>query len=172
MGNNSSATVLLYVAIAVFVLWRVVLKQLAGSTLSVRSLWLIPVVLLVIGGSSTLNALPDAGGTEIALLVADLVVLTVLGVIRGGSVALSTRDGLAFQKGTALTLILWLVTIGVRIGFGVLGSQLDASGPLTSASIWLSVGLSIGIQNAVIYARVRKLGLAVAADRRMSRVGH
>jgi hypothetical protein len=172
MGNTSSATVLLYVAIAAFVFWRVILKQLAGSTLSVRSLWLIPVILLAIGGSSTLTALPTAGGTEIALLGADLVVLTVLGVIRGGSVALSIRDGFAFQKGTALTLILWLVTIGVRVGFGVLGSQLDASGPLTSASIWLSVGLSIGIQNAVIYARVRKLGLPVAADRQTARVDH
>jgi hypothetical protein len=171
MGNTSSATVLLYVAIAVFVFWRVILKQLTGSTLSLRSLWLIPAVLLVIGGSSTLGALPAASGTEIALLGADLVVLTVLGVIRGGSVALSTRDGFAFQKGTALTLVLWLVTIGVRVAFGVLGSQLDASGPLTSASIWLSVGLSIGIQNAAIYARVRKLGLTVAADRRTSRVG-
>jgi hypothetical protein len=172
MENTGSVTVLLYVAIAVFVFWRVIVKQLSGSTLSVRSLWLIPVILLVIGGSSTLSALPAASGTEIALLAADLVVLTVLGVIRGGSVALSTRDGFAFQKGTALTLILWLVTIGVRVGFGVLGARLDASGPLTSASIWLSVGLSIGVQNAVIYARVRKLGLAVAADRRMSRVSH
>ncbi|MDT7728974.1 MAG: hypothetical protein QOI21_5550 [Actinomycetota bacterium] len=48
MGNISSATVLLYVAITAFVFRRVIFKQLRGSTLSGRTLWLMPVVLLVI----------------------------------------------------------------------------------------------------------------------------
>jgi hypothetical protein len=164
MGNPNAATALLYAAIAVFVLWRVIFKQLTGVMLSMRNLWLIPGILLVIGGFSTFSALPNASGTEIGLLGADLAVLAALGVLRGSSTSLSTRDGFAFQKGNPLTVILWLVTIGVRIGFAVLGLHIGAAGTLTSASIWLTLGLSIGIQNAVLYARARKRGLRIAAN--------
>jgi len=172
MGNSGAATILLYVVIAAFVIWRVVIRQLRGSTLSLRSLWLVPGILLVIGLVDTVPALPGSSGTEIGLLVADLAVLVVLGVLRGNSVAVSQRAGFAFQKGGATTLVLWIVTIAVRVGFIVLGTGMHAAGALTSASIWLTVGLSIGVQNAVIFLRVQKLGLPVAADRRQaSRVG-
>jgi hypothetical protein len=172
MGNTSAATILLYVVIAAFVIWRVVIKQLRGSTLSTRSLWLIPGILLVIGFVDTVPLLAGASGTEIGLLVVDLAVLVVLGVLRANSVTLSQRDGFAFQKGGATTLVLWLVTIGVRVGFIVLGSSMHAAGPLTSASTWLTVGLSVGVQSAVILLRAQQLGLPIAADRRQaSRVG-
>jgi hypothetical protein len=165
MGSLNAATALLYAAIAVFVLWRVIIKQLTGVILSMRNLWLIPGILLVFGCFSTFSALPKASGTEIGLLGADLAVLAALGVLRGGSTSLSIRDGFAFQKGSSVTVILWLVTIGVRVGFAVLGLHLGTAGALTSASIWLTLGLSIGLQNAVVYARARKLGLRIAANR-------
>lgn len=157
--------VLLYLVIAALVIWRVVFRQLRGSTITVRGLILIPGILLVLGLENSARALPKASGGEIALLVVDLVVLLGLGVARAASTRLSTRDGYAFQKGTTLTLVLWLVTIAVRIGFGVLGARTGLTGSLTSSSILLSMGLSIGVQNLLIYGRARRRELPIATSR-------
>jgi hypothetical protein len=143
----------------------VVFRQLRGSTITVRGLIIIPGVLLILGLENCVRALPRASGGEIALLAVDLVVLLVLGVARAASTHLGTRNGYAFQKGTTLTLVLWLVTIAVRIGFGVLGARTGLAGPLTSASVLLSMGLSIGVQNLLVYSRARRRELPIASSR-------
>lgn len=157
--------ILLYVVIAALVVWRVVFRQLRGSTLTVRGLLIIPGVLLVLGLENCVRALPQASGSEIALLAVDLMVLLGLGIARAASTTLGTRNGYAFQKGTTLTLVLWLVTIAVRIGFGVLGARTGLAGPLTSAAIMLSMGLSIGVQNLLVYNRARRRELPIATTR-------
>ncbi|GAA1965607.1 hypothetical protein [Amycolatopsis minnesotensis] len=165
MNDVSAADILLYLAIAVLVIWRVVFRQVRGYRLSARGLTLIPAILVVVGVVSSAKALPSASGTELALLGVDLAVLAALGVLRAASTTITAKDGYAFAQGTARTLVLWLVTIGVRIGFLVLGAHLGADGPLTSASLALTLGLSIGLQNALAYQRARRLGLRVATGR-------
>ncbi|WP_236788649.1 hypothetical protein [Amycolatopsis sp. GM8] len=157
--------ILLYIVIAAFVVWRVVYRQLRGSMITVRGLVLFPGILLVLGVVNSARALPGASGGELGLLAIDLVILVVLGIARASSTRLSTRDGYAFQKGTTVTLVLWLVTIAVRIGFGVAGTKMGLAGPLTSSSILLSLGLSIGVQNALVYSRARRRQLPIAANR-------
>ncbi|QWF77571.1 hypothetical protein [Amycolatopsis sp. CA-230715] len=165
MNDASAADVLLYLAIAVLVIWRVVIRQVRGYRLSVRGLFVLPAILVAIGVVTSVKALPGSSGTELALLGADLAALAALGVFRAASVKITAEDGYAFAKGSSLTLVLWLVTIGVRIGFLVLGAHLRADGPLTSASLALSIGLSVGLQNALAYRRARGLGLRVATGR-------
>jgi hypothetical protein len=157
--------ILLYVVIAALVVWRVVFRQLRGSTITVRGLVVIPGILLLLGLESCARALPGASGGEITLLAVDLVVLLALGVARAASTHLDTRDGYAFQKGTTLTLVLWLVTVAMRIGLGLAGSWLGLTGALTSSSVMLSVGLSIGVQNALVYSRARRRELPIATSR-------
>ena len=157
--------ILLYIAIAVLVVWRVIIRQFRGSTLTVRGLVLMPGILVVLGAINCAKALPTASGKEIALLGVDLAVLIVFGVARAASMTISERAGHAFQKGGTLTLVLWFATIAVRIGFAAAGTWLGATGPLTSASLLLSMGLSIGVQNALVFTRARRLGIPVAADR-------
>jgi hypothetical protein len=159
------AEILLYVAIAALVVWRVIFRQLRGYRLTARGLALMPAILVLLGGYRTLQALPQASGAEIALLAADLVVLAVLGVVRASTTQVTERDGYAFQQGTKRTLLLWLVTIAVRIGFTVLGEELGAAGALTSASFALTLGVSIGVQNALAYTRAQRLGLPFAPGR-------
>ncbi|GAA5160199.1 MULTISPECIES: hypothetical protein [Amycolatopsis] len=156
---------LLYIVILVLVLWRVVYRQLRGSTITIRGLTLIPVILVVLGVANCARVLPQASGREIALLVADLAILLVLGVARAASTRLGLRNGYAFQKGTSLTLVLWLVTVAIRVGFAAAGASLGAAGALTSASVLLSVGLSIGVQNVLIYQRARRRELPIAVRR-------
>jgi hypothetical protein len=159
---SSTATVLLYVAVAGLVLYKVVYKQLRGTLLNRKSLVTMPLILVVVGGYLTLKALPGASGAELGFLGVDLVLLAGLGVLRSTTTTLSVREGTTFQKGSAVTLGLWVLTIGVRIGLVALATVLGVAGPLSSASIALTIGVSIAVQNATTYRRVQLAGLPLA----------
>ncbi|HWD02264.1 MAG TPA: hypothetical protein VG674_07415 [Amycolatopsis sp.] len=158
-------TIVVYVALVALVLYRVMYRQLRGTLLSRKSLMTLPLVLTAVGVFNIVGALPKASAGELALLGADVVVLVVLGLARSASSTLERRGTTTFQKGSALTVILWLTTIVVRIGFSVLGAVMGIGTSLTSASIMLTLGLSIGVQNALTYYRIQQRGLPLA-DRR------
>ncbi|MFB9683953.1 hypothetical protein [Amycolatopsis plumensis] len=157
--------VLLYAAIAGLVLYRVVYQQVRGTLLSLRTLVVMPLLLTVLGGYLALKALPGASAAELGVLAADLLVLAGLGVLRSTTTTLTERDGTTFQKGSAITIGLWVLTVAVRIGVAALGTALGVDGSLTSASIALTLGVSIAVQNATTYRRIRRRGLPLA-DRR------
>ncbi len=158
-------SVLLYAAIAALVLYKVVYKQVRGTLLNRRTLVVLPLLLTAVGAYLTLKALPGASAAELGLLAADLLLLAGLGVLRSTTTTLTERDGTTFQKGSAATIGLWVLTVAVRIGVVALGTALGVVGPLTSASIALSLGLSIAVQNATTYRRIQRRGLPLA-DRR------
>ncbi|MDT7801318.1 MAG: hypothetical protein QOI78_4751 [Actinomycetota bacterium] len=166
---SSFATVLLYVAVAGLVLYRVVYKQVRGTLLDRKSLVTLPLLLVVVGGYLTLKALPGASAAELGFLGVDLVLLAGLGVLRSTTTTLTARQGTTFQKGSAVTIGLWVLTIGVRIGLVALATVLGVAGPLSSASIALTVGVSIAVQNATTYHRIQLAGLPLA-DRGSARV--
>ncbi|MGW3962036.1 hypothetical protein ACWED2_19595 [Amycolatopsis sp. NPDC005003] len=157
--------VLLYAAIAVLVLYRVGYRQVRGTLLSLRTLVVMPLLVTALGGYLSLKALPGASAAELGLLAADLVVLAGLGVLRSTTTTLTERDGTTFQKGSAATIWLWVLTVAVRIAVVALGTALGVAGPLTSASIAFTLGVSIAVQNATTYRRIRRRGLPLA-DRR------
>ncbi|WP_410617892.1 hypothetical protein [Amycolatopsis sp. cmx-8-4] len=159
---SSIVTVLLYVAVAGLVLYRVVYKQLRGTLLDRKSLVTLPLILVLVGGYLTLKALPGASAAELGFLGADLVLLAGLGVLRSTTTTLTAREGTTFQKGSAVTLVLWVLTIGVRIGLVALATVLGVAGPLSSASVALTVGVSIAVQNATTYRRIQLAGLPLA----------
>ncbi|MFJ7211547.1 hypothetical protein [Amycolatopsis sp. NPDC098790] len=161
----SAANVLLYVAIAAYVFYRVVYKQVRGTLLNRRTLTVMPLVLVAVGAYLAAKDLPGASGAELGLLAADLVVLAGLGVLRSTTTTLTERDGTTFQKGSAVTIGLWVLTIGVRVGLVALGTALGISGPLTSASIAFTLGVSIAVQNATTYYRIQRRGLPLADQR-------
>ncbi|WP_410563552.1 hypothetical protein [Amycolatopsis sp. cmx-4-61] len=159
------SSVLLYAAITALVLYRVVYQQVRGTLLSRRALVTMPLLLVAVGGFLALEALPGASAAELGLLAADLLLLAGLGVLRSTTTTLTARDGSTFQKGSVVTIGLWALTVAVRIGVVALGTALGVTGPLTSASVALSLGLSIAVQNATTYRRIRRGGLPLA-DRR------
>ncbi|WP_370969374.1 hypothetical protein [Amycolatopsis sp. cg9] len=161
----TAANLLLYAAIALLVLYRVVYRQVRGTLLDRKSLVTLPLVLTAVGAYLTLKALPGASAGEFGLLAADLVVLAGLGVLRSTTTTLTERAGTTFQKGSAVTIGLWALTVAVRVGLVALGTALGVAGPLTSASIALTLGVSIAVQNATTYLRVQRRGLPLA-DRR------
>lgn len=159
----SAVQVLVYLAVAALVLVRVIGRQVVGSPVTVRSLVVTPAVLLVVGAAGTRDVLPSASVGALLLFGADAVLLVVVGLARGASIALGERDGTLFQRGTKLTLVLWLVTIALRVGFGFGGHLLGVDDRLASVSVALTVGLTIGAQNLAIWWRAQRLGVPMAA---------
>jgi hypothetical protein len=159
---------LVLVLVGALVVLRVLGKQLTGSFVTARSLLLMPAILIVIGLGGATAAVSVARPGEILFFLVDAVVVVGLGLARGASTRLSMRDGNLFQKGSALTIVLWLTTIAVRVGAGFLGHTLGVEGSLTAASALLLFGVTIAAQNAVIYFRAQqqRLPLATAVPRR------
>ncbi|TDD46224.1 hypothetical protein E1263_36880 [Kribbella antibiotica] len=160
-----SAGLIIGILAGVLVLLRVVGRQVTGSLVSQRSLFLLPGILVVIGLASVSSALGTATPGELAFLILDCVVLLGLGVARGASVRLTnTPDGL-WQKGTSTTLILWLLTIGLRVGGVLVSSAVWPHGVLSRASIALTIGITIGAQNAMIFRRALGMHIPLATQR-------
>ncbi|MBB4687633.1 hypothetical protein [Amycolatopsis jiangsuensis] len=155
-----------YVALGVLVLHRVVYRQLRGTVLTRKSLVIMPLVLTAAGVFSAADALGAATSGELTLLAVDVVVLAALGLLRSATTTLTARDSTTFQKGSVGTLLLWLATIGARVGFGFAAAAFGVSGALTSGSILLTLGISIGAQNALTYYRIQQRGLPLAEGSR------
>lgn len=163
---STAATVVFYLAIAALVFYKVIYTQLRGTLLSRKGLVTLPLILTVIGVVAAFNAVPGSSPAELGLLAVDLVVLAGLGVLRSTSTTLTERDGTTFQKGSAITVVLWVLTVATRFGLVALGAALGITGPLTSASIMVTLGVSIGVQNAVTYLRIQQRRLPLAAEQR------
>ncbi|MEV6607719.1 hypothetical protein [Kutzneria sp. NPDC051319] len=159
---------LVLVLVGALVVLRVLGKQLTGSFVTAKSLVLMPAILIVIGLGGAVATVGAARPSEILFFLVDAAVVVGLGLARGATARLSMRDGNLFQKGTPVTIVLWLATIAVRVGAGFLGHALGIEGALTAASALMLFGITIAAQNAMIYFRAqqRRLPLATAVPRR------
>jgi len=161
----SPAYIALYLAIAALVFYKVIYTQMRGTLLSRKSLVTLPLILTVLGAVAAVQALPGTSAGELGLFAVDVLVLAGIGVLRSTSTRLSERDGTTFQKGSMLTIGLWVLTVAVRVGFVALATALGVSGPLTTGSILFTVGVTIGVQNAVTYLRIQQRSLPLSGRR-------
>jgi hypothetical protein len=130
-----------------------------------KSLVVMPLILVVAGLFSVRDAFETASVGELAFFAFDVAVLIVLGLARGASSQLTLRESGLHQKGTGLTLVLWLITIGIRVAAGLVGGAIGLNGALTSAALLLTIGLSIAAQNVAVYLRAQRLHIPLAAER-------
>ncbi|MGZ0147897.1 hypothetical protein ACXJJ3_12575 [Kribbella sp. WER1] len=156
---------ILGILIGVLVLVRVIGRQVTGSLVTPKGLALMPAILLGVGLLSLSSVAHLATAGELAFLALECVVLLGLGFARGATIRLSTTDRGLFQKGTAATLVLWLVTIGLRIGTTIAAAALWPHSPVGQATIALTIGLTIGAQNAMVYRRALAMNAPLAAQR-------
>jgi len=161
----SAANIALYLAIAALVFYKVIYTQMRGTLLSRKSLVTLPLILTVLGAIQVAQDLPGASAGEFGLFAVDVLVLAGIGVLRSTSTTLSERDGTTFQKGSMLTIGLWVLTVAVRVGFITLATALGIAGSLTTGSILFTVGVSIGVQNAVTYFRIQQRRLPLSEQR-------
>jgi len=157
-------------AVLVFVLaGQVRAKPLAGFRL--------PVILVVIGaleaGSFLVGGgqrmaeilkgqrsfavtVPD-GKTAIVALTGSLVIAAVGAAIRVPTFRLWWQDGQYWRKGTAVTVAVWLVSLGAHLLYeGVTARDSTLSG-LGAATTVLYFGVSLGVQRVLLTARTFRI---------------
>jgi hypothetical protein len=153
---SSLAPVVIGLIVAGLFIWR------QFSTRPVASAWMVLVPLgLGYFGASSVGSL-DATG--LALLAVNTSFGIGLGVVRGTTFRVWVGErGAVLMRGTRLTLLLWVATIGVRVALSVVeqlaGSSASATG---SAALLIPVAATLAAQNVVVYLRSRDQQLAVA----------
>jgi hypothetical protein len=153
------------ILVGLLVLVRVIGRQVTGSLVTQRSLFLMPVILLGVGVLSLSSAVHGATSGQLAFLVLDCVVLAGLGLARGASVRLSPTDQGLFQKGTTATLVLWLLTIALRVGTSFASATLWPHNTFGTSTLALTIGVTLAAQSAMIYRRSLAMNIPFGAER-------
>jgi hypothetical protein len=156
--------------IALVVLVWVVRRQMSERRVGARRVFTVPLIMAVIGIASLVNDKPHAdkllSATGLGLLAVGLVIGVGMGVARALSQRLYWRDGVAYARGTGLTMALWLGTVALRIGMAALGAVLHA--PEGTGEILIFLALTLAVQNVVL---MRRAGIPLAAVGAPSSVG-
>jgi hypothetical protein len=114
---------------------------------------LVLLVLGVIQLADFFKGSASATTTVVLLLVASFVLAAVFGVIRAYTVHLWRADGQLWRQGTWLTVVLWIVAIGIHIGMDFVIDGNGAAKGLSGASIMLYLAVSLGAQRLVVQSR-------------------
>lgn len=139
----------IYAGIAVFVIYR----QLAPrQALGAGMMFILPLALTGYGAYSLLQSPPTAPTTYL-LLTGELALAAAAGVARALTIRFWVDGrGVLMQRGSWLTLVIWVLFIGIRMG-----SYLLAGGALSTPALMLSVGASLLVQAGVTYVRRQAL---------------
>jgi hypothetical protein len=89
-------------------------------------------------------------------LAGSLVIAAIFGAIRAASVHVWVDRGQAWRQGTWLTAMLWIVSLGVHLGYDYLVDGKGAQAGLGSASLLLYFGVTYTIQRLILQARARR----------------
>jgi FtsH-binding integral membrane protein len=149
-SHASSATsvtidIVISVAVLLFILYRQVQVRRASPNPA------LPVVLLILGVVSLTQGSGRPTAAELGYLIALLAVDAVaLGALRAWTVKL-WRDGQSvLRQGTWVTVVLWVVGLGIH-------EAVDALAHIPASSTLLYVGVTFLAQQLVVQARVSRL---------------
>jgi len=154
---SQSANILLGLLVLAGLLWNQLRTRLVRQNAAQ-----IYILLGVIGLAQTYVAISEhgsaAGAVAIIWIVASLVVAALLGIVRATTVKV-WRDaaGVAWRKGTAVTIILWIVALGIHFGFEFAIDHASTIATLGSATILLYLAVSMGIQREVVRQRAQRI---------------
>ena len=151
------------IVIALAVLALILSRQLRTREVREEQPYRIMAILAVIGVVEVVQFAQhhDVPGVAWALIAASLVVGAALGVARGLTVHVWREDGVLYRKGNAVTLVLWLISLGSHIALDAVLPHTggDASG-LGSTSILLYLAVTLGVQQLYVLQRAEHLPAA------------
>jgi hypothetical protein len=130
----------------------VLVRRMMGEPAQGKRMLVLPAVLVVIGLSDL------SGDAQTAVSVLFLVVTggisVLLGGLRGLSVRLSKRDGLAFVNYTGVTVALWVVNLVVKFGGNFILAAVDRhDAAAVTNSLFLTLGAGMLAEGLVVLAR-------------------
>jgi hypothetical protein len=153
------------IVITLAVLAWVLYQQTVARPVTVRRLWFLPGILVVLGVISLSNLQGHLGSTADTYIAVDLVSSVALGALRGCFIRVYGQDGVMWRQGSAVTIALWVVSIAVRLGIGLLAANAGV-GNVSDAALEVAFGLSLAGQNGIVAFRGVRQDLAFAQDPR------
>lgn len=162
------------VVVTLVILLLVLVSRVRGRELLTRRLFVGPLIILLLGAASVIPQLSASKsapvhlhGIDYLVLGTDLALSVVIGSIRGFTVLIYPKDGTTWYRYGPVTVLLWFLSIALRIALGIIGAHHGAQPLATSGVVLFMFGLTLLIQNGIVAARAaRSLAPAVAAGRR------
>jgi hypothetical protein len=144
----------------VLLVW-VLLRQVAVRPVPRVIRLTLPVVIAVIGLfelTSYSSSHHHIAGSAWVWVLGTLVVGAIgLGIVRGLTVNIWTAGNWVLRQGTPVTMALWLVSLAVHFAGDFFGSKAHDGTGLESASFLLYLGVTLGVQTAVVHRRAEPL---------------
>jgi hypothetical protein len=138
----------------------VMVRRLMGEPVQAKRMLVLPGVLCVIGLSDVSHQLGSP--MAVVFLVATAGISVVIGALRGATVKISARDGVAFARYTGLTVALWVANVVIKFGGNLALGAIDAKdASAVSNSLMLTLGAGMLVEGLVVMSR------ALRADHRV-----
>ncbi|MGW1071961.1 DUF1453 domain-containing protein [Streptomyces sp. NPDC002537] len=141
----------------------VVIKRLRGEPLNARDLLIPPVVLTGIGVISLTKA-HGLTGTDFVWAGAGAVLGVAFGALRGSAIAVFEKEGVLWQRYTARTFLVLVVSFLVMAGFGLLAAK--AGMHKEARPTQLSIGVSFLGEALAVGLRGLLSGVPFAPERK------
>jgi hypothetical protein len=159
-------SVLLGLIVFAWILLRQVRVRPIPRALSLRA----PVFLGLIGllTISSYAGSHHVGSAAWAWVVGTMLVGAVgLGLLRGVSVKVWATENWVLRQGTGFTMALWILSLAVHFLGDAAGTHASGGAGLEGSSLLLYLGLTLGVQNAMVQRRAQPLwaSLGPAAGR-------
>jgi hypothetical protein len=155
--------IVLILALIAFMIWR----RMAGQPLRAARLIVLPAVAVVLG-LQELTGLAFHAST-IAVLAIGVLTGIGTGAARGATVGIYERDGYLWYRYRALTVVIWLVIIPLRVGMVLAATAAGVALP-TTGSLLVVLGVSFLAESGVIALRASRTGVPYAPSRRAAGV--
>ncbi|KAA9158099.1 DUF1453 domain-containing protein [Amycolatopsis acidicola] len=147
---------LLEVVLIIVAIGYVLVRRLAGDLAEAKRMLVLPGVLVVIG----ISQLGDVrSATAMVFVVVTGLVSVVFGVLRGLSVRVYERDGVAAMRYTGLTIVFWVLNIAAKFGANFLLGVLDRSaGSAAGNTLMLTLGAGLLVEGVIVLAQAMRTG--------------
>ncbi|MCQ4079284.1 hypothetical protein NGB36_01320 [Streptomyces sp. RB6PN25] len=127
-------------------------RRVMGEPAQAKRILILPAVLSLIGLSDVSGQVKTP--LSLLFLVATAAISVVLGALRGASVHISQREGLAFVRYTGVTVVLWVVNLAIKFGVNLALGAIDSKDPgAVGNSLLLTLGLGILAEGLVVLYR-------------------
>ena len=133
------------------VIGYVLVRRMIGEAAQAKRMLILPAILAIIGLTQAGPVLHSP--VALLFLLVSGALSVVIGALRGASVRISNRNGLAFVQYTWVTVALWVANIAVKFGGNVVFGQIDPHAAGLGNSLFLTLGLGMLIEGLVVTAR-------------------
>jgi len=145
MDTNILTNGPLWVAVAVLVIARQFMPRAIRPTVMLG----LPLVVGFLGAQALLASPPD-GPTAVLLLAVNVGLGAAMGLVRGVTTRVWQDPAQGWMmQGTLLTLMAWLVSIGLKLALGLVDHS-----AFSSSELGLLLAVTFGVQSLVVWARM------------------